>query len=183
MNRQTLIILLVIQTGFVTACGSVPEDESLPRPDLEIWAEKQRIANKLDRRRREARGLTEPAPLVPNIDELTQWENPAPGVAAACSLVQGGRACIGVNAEPKVVLVEIIPAVPVGDTVLVIVGGELFTTRVEQETGRAVWMGTEADEMAVLLSAERRALVSSVHGRTFSISLRGSSTAINRALR
>ena len=196
MHRQILTVLFAILVGFGTACGPAPEDAPRAEPDPDAWAEAQRIADENARRRSEARGLAAPPPTVPNRDDPTRWENPEPGIAAACSPIEiGVRVCIGVSAEPKAVLVESSLPLPAGDVVTVAVGDRTFTARVTQDMGNLVWTGAEADRMIVALSAGTgaasgsvigpggQAIVTDADGMEFRVSLRDASTAISRALR
>lgn len=159
-------------------------------------AEAQRVADENARRRREARGIAAPPPAVRHRDDPTRWENPEPGIAAACSPVElGVRVCLGVSAEPKAVLMESSLPLLAGDTFTVMVGDGAFTARVTQGLGNVVWTGAEADRLIAALSAGSgaaaggvigpggQAIVTDADGMEFRVSLRGASTAINRALR
>lgn len=158
--------------------------ERLRQDPAEALAAAQRVADENALRRREARGLAEPTPPVPNRDDPTRWENPEPGIAAACSPTEVGvRACIGVVGEPRAVLIESNLHLLAGDVVGVAVDGKFFTARAERDMGNIVWTGTEADRMIAALRRDDEAIIAHADGVQFRVSLRGSSAAIGTALR
>ena len=119
-------------------------------------------------------------------DDRTRWQNPEPGLAAACRPTEVGvRACIGVTGSPRMVLIESNLHLLAGDTVIVAVLGAntAFTARAQQDMGNVVWTGAEANRMIAALRAGSWAMITHADGVRFEIDLTGSSAAISRALR
>ena len=201
LSRQTALIFigLACVVGLVSGCSSgefSSSNSSRSRRQMDLdpahrWrAERERrqaaIERTAARRQETVRESTRTVPLatVSNQDDRTRWQNPEPGLAAACSpTTLNVRACIGVNRSPRAVLIESNLYLLAGDPVSVDIGGRRFTTRAQQDMGNAIWIGAEAERMIAALRAGSEALITHTDGVQFRVSLRGSAAAIRRALR
>ena len=165
-----------------------------PKTTEQALAEAQRVADENARRRREARGLPE-AP-VRHADDPTRWENPEPWLAAACSPEEiGVRVCLGVDGTTRSVLLESSLPQPVGDRFTVKVPTGEFPGRISAGLGNIVWTGAIAGWLidGLVRGSDAaagdeigpggQAIVTDADGMEFRVSLRGASTAIDRALR
>ena len=142
--------------------------------------------------RRSEEAVRESTPAAPaavsNQDPRTRWQNPEPGLAAACSPTEAGvRACIGVTEADgqRAVLIESNLHLLAGDVVEVaVIGGDgHFTARAQQDMGNVIWTGADADRLITALRVGSRALIRHADGIIFRVDLDGSSAAIARALR
>ena len=204
LSRQAALIFIGVAcvVGLVSGCSSgefssTNSSRSKRQMDLDPadrWrAELERRQAAIERtatKRSEA--VRESTPAVPaavsNQDPRTWWQNPEPGLAAACSPTEAGvRACIGVIEADgqRAVLIESNLHLLAGDVVgVAVVGADgFFTERAEQDMGNVVWTGAEADRLIAALRAGSEAIITHADGVQFRVSLRGSSAAIGRALR